>query len=137
VREREETEAKLELAGALTRLSTREQELLVAEQELERARGEQRLVTSESHTVSAAELHERQAFLEHVEVRRHESAARLQHQTTEVADRDADLTDAATKHEMLKRLRERQRQEHEREFERRENAALDELSVMRVKRGPA
>lgn len=132
VREREETLAKLELAGALSQLSSREDDLRVAEEELERALGEQRLATVESQTISATELLERQAFLEHVEARRRASASELQRQTVEVADRDAELSSAAGEHEMLKRLRERQREEHEREVARKESNALDELTVMRA-----
>jgi flagellar protein FliJ len=137
VRERKETLAKVELAGALSRLSSREQELLAADAELERAQQEQRLATAESKTISAAELRERQAFLEQVEARRGASAGELERQAAEVVDRDAELSSAVGEHEMLKRLRERRRDEHDREAGRVEADTLDELAVTRFRRGPS
>ncbi|HTA13484.1 MAG TPA: flagellar export protein FliJ [Solirubrobacteraceae bacterium] len=136
VRERKETLAKLELAGALSRLSSSEDDLRVVDEDLERALSEQRLATAESKSMSAAELLQRQTFLEQVELRRSVSADDLRRQAAEVVDRDAELSSAAGEHEMLKRLRERRREEHDREVAGRESNALDEIAVMRVRRGP-
>lgn len=135
VRERKETLAKVELAGALSRLSSSEENLRVIDADLERALAEQRLATDESQTTSAAELRERQAFLEQTEARRSVGAGELERQAAEVVDRDAELSTASSEHEVLQRLKERRRDEHNREMARNESNALDEMSVMRVKRG--
>jgi len=51
-----------------------------------------------------------------------------------VAERDAKLTAAASDHEMLKRLSERHRSEHERAAANREQSALDEMAAARFGR---
>jgi flagellar FliJ protein len=137
LRERKETLAKVELAGALSRLSGRERELRAVDADLQRALEEQRAATAESAMVSPAELLERQAFLEQVEARRGASAGELEREAAEVVDRDAELSSAAAEHEMLKRLRERRREEHDREAARLEAGALDEIAVTRAHREPA
>ena len=48
-----------------------------------------------------------------------------------------ELTAAASEHEMLKRLKERHRSEHEREAARREGNMLDEIAAVRFGRSPA
>jgi flagellar export protein FliJ len=137
MRERKETLAKLELAGALSRLSNSEDDLRVVDQDLDRALSEQRLATSASKTMSASELLQRQTFLEQVELRRSASVGEIERQAAEVVDRDAELSSAAGEHEMLKRLRERRHKEHDRELAHHESNVLDEIAVMRVNRGPA
>ncbi len=136
VRERKETLAKLELAGALSRLSSSEENLRAADADVERALTEQRAAMTGSASVGAADLLERQAFLERVEAHRGASSDELARQAAEVGDRDAELTVAAGEHEMLKRLRDRRRVEHDREVARQEGNALDEIAVMRAQRGP-
>lgn len=137
MRERKETLAKLELAGALSRLSSSEQNLRAADADVERAVEEQRAAMAGSAGAGAAEMLERQVFLERVEARRGASAEELARQAAEVGARDAELTVAAGEHEMLKRLRDRRRSEHDREAARQENNALDEIAVMRAQRGTA
>ncbi len=137
MRERKETLAKLELAGALSRLSSSEESLRAADADVERAVQEQRAAMAGSVGAGAAGLLERQAFLERVEARRGVSAEELARQAAEVGERDAELTVAAGEHEMLKRLRDRRRSEHDREAARQENNALDEIAVMRAQRGSA
>ena|ERR1700728_721192 len=137
VRERAEDLAKQELAQAISRRSDTEAELRAAEVQLERAHIEQRADTAEAGTLGSEELLARQAFLERVEAQRGTHASELRQREEEVADRDAQLTTAAAQHEMLKRLRERQRVEHERQEASREQGALDEIAASRFGRSVA
>jgi flagellar export protein FliJ len=137
VRERTETLAKQELAGAISRLSTSQDSLRDADAHLEHALGEQRSATAGAATVSAEELRDRQAFLERAEAQRRVHATELSLREAEVAERDAELTSAAGEHEMLKRLKERHRGEHASEQARREQGALDEIATIRFGRGSA
>ena len=85
-----------------------------------------------SQRVGGAELQARQAFLERVEADRSTRAQDVQRSEAEVADRGEKLVVAATEHEMLNRLRERRRSEHELEAARDENKLLDEMAGART-----
>jgi len=137
VRERKEKLAQRELADALSRRSSTVAELRTADADVEHARAEQRTATAGSRAVSAADLMARQAFLERVEAQRRVRAYELEQREAEVAERDAELSTAASEHEMLNRLRERYRGEHDREAERRERNTLDEIATMRFRRTSA
>lgn len=137
VRERKEKLAQRDLADALTRRSSTVAELHAADAHLEHARAEQRSVAAEPKTVSATDLQARQAFLERVEAQRRLRASELEQRDAEVAERDAELATAASEHEMLNRLRERHRGEHDREQARRERNTLDEIAVTRFRRSRA
>lgn len=137
VRERKEKMAKQELSKAISLRTDTEAELRSAEQHLEHAHSEQRAVASTSPSVSAAELLARQAFLERIEAQRGRHARDLEQREAEVADRGEALATAASEHEMLNRLRERHRSEHDREAARRERNVLDEIAVNRFRRSPA
>ncbi len=137
MRERKETLAKQELAGALSRRSSTEAELQAVEANLEQARVEQRTVCAAAGAISAAELQARQAFLERVEAQRSFHEGELKRREAEVIDSDAKLATAASEHEMLNRLRERHRGEHDREAARHEQGALDEMAVVRFGRSHA
>jgi flagellar protein FliJ len=126
VRERKEKLAQQELARSISRLSGTREELRSAEEVLERAQEEQR---SAAGPVGAAELQSRQAFLERIEARRTVSAMDVTRGEAEVADLGAALVVAAGEHEMLNRLRDRRRGEHERESMRHENKVLDEMAA--------
>ena len=67
----------------------------------------------------------------------HARRAELAQREAEVAERDAELATAASEHEMLNRLRERYRGEHDREQARVERNTLDEIAVTRFRRSPA
>jgi flagellar protein FliJ len=127
VRERKEKLAQQELARSISRLSSTREELRNTEALLERAQDEHRSVVA--GTVGAAELQSRQAFLERIEARRTVSAIDVTREEAEVADRNAALVIAAGEHEMLNRLRDRRRGEHERESMRSENKVLDEMAA--------
>jgi flagellar protein FliJ len=134
VRERKEQLAQQELAAALARRTSTETELRAVEASLEHARAEQRSASSQGSAVSATEMLARQAFLERIETQRGVQERELLQRDTEVADRDARLASAASEHEMLNRLRERQRGEHDRELARREQGTIDEIAVTRFGR---
>jgi len=136
VRERREKIAKQELARAIAERSSVEEQLRAAEEHLERAHEHQRDVAAGGST-SPSELQARQAFLERVEAQAGMHARELGVREEEVAARDEQLTVAAGEHEMLKRLRERRRGEHQRELARIEGNALDEIAARSVRRGAA
>jgi flagellar export protein FliJ len=137
VRETKETLAKQDLARSISRLSSTQEELRGAEAQLEHARDEQRSAASQSGTVAGGELQARQAFLERAEQRRTHRAVELQRSEAEVADRNAKLVTAAGEHEMLNRLKNRRRVEHDREAARIEGKALDEMAATRSRRSLA
>jgi len=136
VRERKEKLAQRELANAISRHSSSVTELRTADARLEHAREQQRSVVEET-AVSATDMLARQTFLERVEAQRRLRARELEQRETELAQRDAELATAASEHEMLIRLRERHRGEHEREAARVEQGALDEIAVTRFGRSHA
>jgi flagellar export protein FliJ len=137
VRERKEKLAQQELAVAMSRRSSSQEDLRSCDADLEHARAEQRTVIAEPSAVSATELLARQAFVERIEAQRGVHAHTLQQREAEVADRDAKLATAASEHEMLNRLRERHRGEHNREATRREQGVIDEIAALRFGRSSA
>jgi flagellar FliJ protein len=137
VRERKEKLAQQELARSMSRLSDTRAELRSAEATVERARAQQRDAGVASQRVGGAELRARQAFLERVEADRSTRVQDVQRSEAEVADRGEKLVVAATEHEMLNRLRERRRSEHELEAARDENKLLDEMAGARTRRSVA
>jgi len=136
VRERREKIAQQDLARAIAERSSAEAQLREAEEHLERAHEHQRGVAPGA-SISPAELQALQAYLERVEAQRGAHARELGVREEEVAARDAQLTVAAGEHEMLKRLRERRRGEHQRELARIEGNTLDEIAARTVRRGAA
>jgi flagellar export protein FliJ len=137
VRERKEKLAEQELAKAIRLRTSTEVELRSVEEHLQAAHLEQRSRAAELTTFDATELVARQAFVERIEAQRHAQAGELRLRESEVADRGVELTAAAGEHEMLKRLKERHRTEHDREAARREGNMLDEIAAVRFGRSPA
>jgi flagellar export protein FliJ len=137
VRERKETLAKQELARAVSRLSSTQADLRTAEADLEQAHSEQRSAAAAPGVVASGDLLARQAFLERIEGQRQTHELELQRREADVADRDAQLSTAASEHEMLNRLRERRRGEHDREAARHERNDLDEIAAARFGRASA
>jgi flagellar export protein FliJ len=134
LRERKEQQAQQQLAQAISLRSSAEAELRAAEDHLEQAHSEHRAQTGKPQTLDARELVGRQAFLERIEAQRGAHAEELEQREATVLDRDATLTTAASEHEMLKRLSERHRDEHERAAASREQNALDEMTAARFGR---
>jgi len=138
VRERKEKLAQRELAHAISRRSSTVEELRSAEDRLESAREQQRNVNvGGGSSVSARDLLAHQVYVERTEAQRRASVLELEAREAEVAQRDADLTSAASEHQMLERLRDRRRREHNREALRRELGALDEIATARAARSRA
>jgi flagellar FliJ protein len=137
VRERKEKLAQQELARSMSRLSDTRAELQSAEASVERARTQQRDAGSASELLDGAELQARQAFLERVEADRSHRAQDVRRGEAEVADRGEKLVVAASEHEMLNRLRERRRSEHELEAARHESKLMDEMAAARTGRSVA
>ncbi|MGA9316193.1 MAG: flagellar export protein FliJ [Solirubrobacteraceae bacterium] len=135
LRERKEQQAQQELAQAIASRTNTAAELRAAEAHLEQAHSDHRAQAIEVQTLNADELVARQAFLERIEAQRGAHAQELQQREAVVAERDAKLTAAASEHEMLKRLRERHRGEHERAAASREQGTLDEMTAARFGRG--
>jgi flagellar protein FliJ len=137
VRERAEKLAKQDLAEAISRRSSTEQELRATEANIEQAHVEQRNAAAASGPISAGDLQVRQSFLERIEAQRTAHARELADRDVDVAERDAKLAAAASEHEMLNRLRERHRGEHDREAARVERNSLDEIASSRFGRSSA
>jgi flagellar export protein FliJ len=136
VRERREKLAKQELARSITRLQSSEAELRSAESDVAQAHAHQRDAAT-AGTMAGGELLNHQAFLERVEATQRLRALELQRTEAEVAECGASLASAASEHEMLKRLRDRRRGEHELEAARRESNVLDEIATVRYRRRTA
>jgi len=137
LRQRREDLARQELARAVSRLTGSQHRLDAVDAHLERVLADQRLATSAASTVDADELRARQAFVEHVEAQRTSGARELQQREADVALRDSELGHAAREHHMLERLKERQRDQHDRETGRREGIVLDEIALDRFRRSAA
>jgi flagellar export protein FliJ len=134
LRERKEQQARQELAQAIASRANTAAELRAAEAHLEQAHSDHRARAIEVQTLNADELIARQAFLERIEAQRGAHAQELQRREAIVAERDVKLTVASSEHEMLKRLSERRRGEHERAASSREQGALDEMTAVRFGR---
>ncbi len=137
VRERREKLAKQELARSISHLESSEAHLRDADSELAQAQAHQRDAASAPGSMAGSDLLAGQAFVERVEAERRLRALELQRSEAEVAARGATLATAASEHEMLKRLRERRRREHEREAARLESNVLDEIATVRYRRRTA
>ncbi len=137
LRERREDLARQALASALVRRDGSEDRLRTVDAHLQRALDDQRRATSAAGTVGVDELRARQAFVEHVETQRSNGARELQRDEAAVAARGSELGLAAREHRMLERLKERQRDEHNRQESRREGLALDEIALDRFRRSAA
>jgi flagellar export protein FliJ len=148
LRQRTEDLARQELARAVFQLAGSNDRLRAVEHNLEQARDHQRLAAGqpaepgvrepdERSTIDPAELLARQAFVEHVEAQRIMGIRELERHQADVANHDAQLGIAAREHQMLERLKERRRVEHEREAGRRESTLLDEIAIERFRRSAA
>lgn len=133
LRERKEDEAKMELATAMVEQQQREQELDCAAQRIDNAREAQQ----QTGTSTAADLIARQAYLERVENAHRTNLDDLRRQEEVVAGRRAALTEAAQAREALERLKAKGLAEHQREEQRIENAALDEIATNGYRRRAA
>ena len=127
LRERKEELAKEELAASLALRMRGEAMLRAAADNVEQARGLQR--SAAGGAMTAAELQAAQAYLERTERERESASLQLDRQDAEVEARSYALQNAAREREVLERLKERRRDEHIREANRREGAVLDEMAI--------
>jgi len=136
LRERKEELARVELAEAMSRLTDSEDRMRAADERLAQAREDHRSAAGTGAT-SGADMRASQAYLERIEQQRSRGAQEMRRSRSEVDDRNVLLGRARQEHEMLERLKERQRGEHLREIARREVKALDELAIERFRRSAA
>jgi flagellar FliJ protein len=84
--------------------------------------------------LSGAELLALQAYLERTERQRESAALELDRRDAEVDARRAALTVRSQERQVLERLKDRRRADHNREMERREGALLDEMAIVAHRR---
>lgn len=134
VRERLEDQAKHDLATSLSQRLKGEAMLRAASEELDSARAG-RVQSLTRGIATGDEIVAAQAYLEHAQRTREARALELDRRDTEVAARRQALTAAARERQVLERLKERRREDHARESERKAGAALDELALGVHRRG--
>jgi flagellar FliJ protein len=127
LREQKEGVAKEELAASLALRLKGEAMLTAASENVELARHQQRETAAAA--VSAQDLQAAQAYLERVERERESAAIAMYRTDAEVEARRDLLQTAAREREVLERLKTRKREEHKREADRLEGAALDEMAL--------
>jgi flagellar FliJ protein len=134
VRERIEGQAKEDLATSLSQRVKGEAMLRAATDELHSAR-EKRVEALTGGVATGGELVAAQAYLEQAQRSREARALELDRRDTDVAVRREALVAAARERQVLERLKERRREAHVRESERRSGAVLDELALAVHRRG--
>jgi flagellar FliJ protein len=87
--------------------------------------------------VSGLDLIAAQAHIERAERQRREAALDLDRRNAEVAARRAVLQTAARERQVIDKLKDRRKEEHEREWARRAQGALDEVALAVHRRGAA
>jgi flagellar FliJ protein len=133
LRERAEERAREDLAHEL-RLRLRGEAMLLEATEAATAAAKtgRDAVTSRS---SGLDLIAAQAYIERAERDRREAALDLDRQDAEVEARRALLQAAARERQVMDKLKDRQRADHEREWARRAQGALDEVALGVHRRG--
>jgi len=126
LREQREELAKEELAASLAMRLKGEAMLEAASQHVELARRNQR---DAIETANGQDLQAAQAYLERTERERESASLALDRTDAEVEARRTLLQRASQDREVLERLKKRKRDQHRREADRREGAALDEMAI--------
>lgn len=135
LREREEDQAREELASSLAIRLKGEAMLRAAAEDVTGAQDARRQVAAAE--ASGADLRALQAYLERAE-RQHESASlELDRRDAEVDARRVALTVRSQERQVLERLKDRRRADHVRESERREGVLLDEIAIAAHRRAGA
>jgi len=127
LRERTEDEAKQALAGAMLDRLRSKQEMEAAAQRVAQARDAQ--LDAASAPVSATELVARQAYLERSERAHQATRDDLDRTDHTLEQRREELTEAARDRQALERLKDNRRTEFQREQNRVEALALDEIAL--------
>jgi flagellar FliJ protein len=134
LRERAEERAREDLAHEL-RLRLRGEALLRDATHAASAAREAGRGTALRGGASGADLLAAQAYIERAEQSRREASLELDRQDAEVAARRAALAAAARDRQAIDRLKERKRAEHDLEWARRSQVALDEIALAVHRRG--
>ena len=127
LREREEEQAREELAASLAVRMKGEATLRAASESVSDAQDARR--RSSTTAISGAELRALQAYMERTERTRESAALELDRREAEVDARRSALTVRSQERQVLERLKDRRRADHVSETERREGALLDEMAL--------
>ena len=133
LRETVEGQAREELAASLSMRMKGEAMLEAAMSTMSDAQAARRSAVG----ASAQELVAIQAYLERTERAREAAALELDRRDAEVDARRSTLHGAARDRQVLERLKERQRADHQRETNRRESVVLDEMAITAHRRAEA
>jgi flagellar FliJ protein len=135
LREREEEHAREELASSLAVRMKGEAMLRAAQEDVDGAQQVRR--QSSTAALSGAELLALQAYLERAERVQESAALELDRREAEVDARRAALATRAQERQVLERLKDRRRADHNREHDRREGVLLDEMALAAHRRAGA
>jgi flagellar FliJ protein len=135
LRERAEDEAREELASSLAVRMKGEAILRAAADNVDGAQAARRQRSQAD--LSGAELLALQAYLERTERQQESAALELDRRDAEVDARRAALTTRSQERQVLERLKDRRRDDHKREMERRESVLLDEIAIVAHRRAGA
>jgi flagellar FliJ protein len=127
LREHAEDQAREELASSLAIRMKGEAMLRAAAEDMGAAQAARR--NGSASDLSGAELLALQAYLERAERKRESAALELDRREAEVDARRQALAVRSQERQVLERLKDRRREDHKREMERREGALLDEMAI--------
>jgi flagellar FliJ protein len=132
LRERAEDQAREDLASSLAVRMKGEAMLRAAADDMGAAQAARR--SGATANLSGAELLALQAYLERTERQRESAALELDRREAEVDARRATLTERSKERQVLERLKDRRREDHRQEMQRREGALLDEMAITNHRR---
>ena len=132
LREHAEDQAREELASSMAVQMKGEAMLRAAAEDVDAAQDARRRTATAD--LSGAELLALQAYLERTERQRESAALELDRREAEVDARRQALAVRSQERQVLERLKNRRRDDHRREMERREGALLDEMAIVTHRR---
>jgi len=136
VRAHDEDRAKEQFAASLSQRVRGEAMLRAVEERLRDAR-RQSALAQPAVRLTGSQLVAEQAWVERLERKRRDAVANLERCEAELRKRREALTEASRRREALDQLAARQRDQHRREWARREGAELDEMALRAYARGRA
>jgi flagellar FliJ protein len=128
IRVHDEEQAQEQFAASLSERVRGEALLRAAESRLEEARTQGAPATL-GLPLTGLSLVSRQVWVERLERSRQDAELQLRGLDAELAQSRASLTDASRRREVLDKLKDRQRDAHRRDAQRREGAELDEMAL--------
>ncbi|HEU4975156.1 MAG TPA: flagellar export protein FliJ [Baekduia sp.] len=131
IRVHDEEQAKEQFAASLSERVRGEALLRAAEARVEQARTQPAAasVGDADGRITGLSLLSRQAWVDRLERSRQDAEVQLRGLEAELARRRESLTAASRRREVLDKLKDRQREAHRRDAERREGAELDEMAL--------